>query len=187
MSRGASLQSCSGCLPAGRSHRGYWYWMGRLLLRFGWPQAAASNGNGWLTGGPAGVGYTARCTQKRLPGSRAERARAPQLLRGECAAQPTENAGSQWVGYAVFRLDGLNAMVGFAHRFRPTYAGANVGHPFSSVREASPLSCDAHRSIDNRKVEFFPADLAQEALSRPSLPLGTTTFAPPTVRSTATG
>jgi hypothetical protein len=25
------------------------------------------------------------------------------------------------------------ALVGFAHRFRPTYAGANMGHPYGLV------------------------------------------------------
>jgi hypothetical protein len=30
-------------------------------------------------------------------------------------------------------------MVGFAHRSRPTYAGANVGHPYRAVKSAAGL------------------------------------------------
>jgi hypothetical protein len=31
------------------------------------------------------------------------------------------------------------AVVGFAHRFRPTYAGANVGHPYGPLGPAKGL------------------------------------------------
>jgi hypothetical protein len=42
-------------------------------------------------------------------------------------------------------------MVGFAHLFRPTYAGANVGHPSSSfayqVRAEARTYSDFFRSL----------------------------------------
>jgi hypothetical protein len=33
----------------------------------------------------------------------------------------------------------MKSMVGFAHRFRPTYAGANVGHPYRAGVHAKGL------------------------------------------------
>ena len=43
----------------------------------------------------------------------------------------TSDAGDS----ATLRSLRLNqkALVGFAHRFRPTYAGANMGHPYGVV------------------------------------------------------
>jgi hypothetical protein len=36
---------------------------------------------------------------------------------------------------------------GFAHLFRPTYAGANVGHPFYSIGVPFPLGEKRHHSV----------------------------------------
>ena len=52
--------------------------------------------------------------------------------------------GRTWDDHDIFRMLSLTeqwisglieqkAIVGFAHRFRPTYAGANVGHPSGPV------------------------------------------------------
>src|SRR5271168_4014795 len=48
------------------------------------------------------------------------------------------------------------ALVGFAHRFRPTYAGANMGHPCRSVRAAAGLRGRFVISHISRKTSEMP-------------------------------
>jgi hypothetical protein len=44
------------------------------------------------------------------------------------------------------------AVEGFAHRFRPTYAGANMGHPYRAVATASGLRARPAASHISRKT-----------------------------------
>jgi hypothetical protein len=59
--------------------------------------------------------------------------------------------------------------LGFAHRFRPTYAGANVGHPYRSVRTAKGLRgrpVVSHISRKNERDVGHPAVVAGVELKR---------------------
>jgi hypothetical protein len=59
--------------------------------------------------------------------------------------------------------------LGFAHRFRPTYAGANVGHPYRSVRTAKGLRgrpVVSHISRKNDRDVGHPAVVAGIELKR---------------------
>jgi len=56
--------------------------------------------------------------------------------------------------------------LGFAHRFRPTYAGANVGHPYRSVRTAKGLRGRPVVSHISRKNERDAPNFLYSALDR---------------------
>jgi hypothetical protein len=53
-----------------------------------------------------------------------------QIPTGDCSFCPAK---------LLSRRSVRKALVGFAHRFRPTYAGANMGHPYGVVETLAGL------------------------------------------------
>ena len=47
------------------------------------------------------------------------------------------------------------AVDGFAHRFRPTYAGANMGQPYGVVETLAGLRASARRLLQGMKLNLL--------------------------------
>jgi hypothetical protein len=61
-------------------------------------------------------------------------------LRLMAGIEPRGASNSAWLGSSETLGLEPKAVEDFAHRFRPTYAGANMGHPYRAVGPAATLS-----------------------------------------------
>jgi hypothetical protein len=71
------------------------------------------------------------------------------------------------------------AVVGFAQRFRPTYAGANMGHPYGVVRTAAGLRVRAdYPTLRKEREGWGTRQLVAEIEAKSALAWRTSGFFP---------